>query len=309
MGNDFDIVSMSTTEEEQDNYHNVLEIYNKNKSTYYNSYLSSCMTYTNTSDLSDLSSLSDKTHNDTSRDYFECNTSENSKKDYFESSTSTSDVHDRFESSVSTASNSWVGDFMESSFHEQETPKNHAIIDCCTYSITDLYLVKDGTILCGGKKVNTNRHLKALCVFDGILYGIDKKKMLYMLDANYYGSLYWVFIKVKWFTKPIDCFSSTLDGNYLWVKSSTAAYLLNDKLEKTKCSNNHVRVYGKTMHHYIEFDHDAAHIYIDNKLVETRKGVKSGVIDYKNNVFLIKVDDKQYKDVKILKHKPYYIKA
>lgn len=250
----------------------------------------------------DISSLGDNT-NEQSSYLYDDSTYDNSTYD-----NSTNDQNSYINDNSTNNQSSWLNDYTDSSFHENINHKKQDVVDCCTYSITDLYLLKDGVILVGGKKVNTNRHLKSLCVFDGILYGIDKKKILYMLDANYYGSLYWVFLKVPWFHNQVDNFSATLDGSYIWIKSDSRAYLFNDKLEKKKINSNKVRVYGKTLQHFIEFDNEKVDIYIDDKLVESRKGIKSGVIDYKNNVYLVKMDDKQYKDVKILKHKPYYIK-
>jgi len=186
------------------------------------------------------------------------------------------------------------------------------IIDCCSYSDENLFLYKEGTIICQTRdeerQIHCNRHLKRLFVFDGELYGLTKST-LYVLSMNYYNTCYWVFSKVKWAPSSILYVNVTLDEKWIWIQTDQKCYLFDSHDKKIKYDCDYKRVYGVDQHTYLDFSISSqCHITINGKMVETVNDVISGVIDCHNQITFLYVDDQYlYKDIRIVNYKPYYI--
>jgi hypothetical protein len=200
------------------------------------------------------------------------------------------------------------------SFDIEETCRDDNIIDGCSYYDECFFLTHDGTIIGkqhkNNRKINCNRRLHHLVSFDGHSYAVDKKGTLCMLDITYYNTNYWVFKPVKWFKKKVKSVSTTLDSNYIWLQIGNKGYLYDTQLVKEKVKTHKRRVYGKTPDTYLEFDDNyICDVYINNRHIKTINNVLSGVIDWHNDIYLLNVSDKHiYNDIKIIKHKHYYIK-
>jgi len=190
------------------------------------------------------------------------------------------------------------------------------IIDCCSYSIENLFLIKDSHIICEHidkktiRKISNNRILTNIIYFSGNVYGKDKKGQLYILSTKHYESFYWIWEPVDWVPKNIQHLSVTLDQKYLFIQTFDKSYLFNDKHSKPEIiKTNHRRIYGKNKNTYLEIDnHDHCHIIIDDVNIKTIRNIISGVIDCYDNINLLSRSDlDKYCDIKILNHKYYYI--
>lgn len=186
------------------------------------------------------------------------------------------------------------------------------IIDCCSYSNEDLFLYHDGLIICQKyskneeRKIKPNRHLKRIIIFNDELYGLTKRG-LYVLSMNYYETCYWVFTLVKWAPKNIIDVNTTLDEKCLWIQTNKKCYLFDCHNHKTKFKCCYRRVYGLTKNSYLEFkNNNICDIIINNKVVNTIDDVTSGVIDHHHQITFLYNDD-QYKEIRMVNYKPYYI--
>lgn len=183
------------------------------------------------------------------------------------------------------------------------------IIDCCSYSDENLFLYRDGSIICQKhnqeRKINCNRHLKRIVVFDGEIYGMTKGD-LYVLSMDYYDTCYWVFTHVKWAPSNVVYVNVTLDEKCIWIETHKKCYLFDCHNNKTKYDCRYKRVYGLNKKSYLDFSDNQCRITINNKMVETVNDVTTGVIDCHNQITFVYVDD-QYKDIRIVNHKPYWI--
>ena len=190
------------------------------------------------------------------------------------------------------------------------------VIDCCSYSEENLYLIKNGQIICEhiytGKirKISNNRQLNAIFTFSGFVYAKDIKEKLYILSSKNYKSFYWVWEPVSWAPKHILYVSVTLDYKYLCLQTKDQMYLFNNEKPKPdiiKTSKRHI--YGKNKDTYLEIDkHHCCTIIIDGVKMKTINKIISGVIDCHDEVHLLYTSEQSiYQDIKILNHKHYYI--
>lgn len=182
----------------------------------------------------------------------------------------------------------------------------------CTFSNETLYLTREGFIYGDShhhmRKIQANRHLLRIIVFDGQLYGLTKHELA-ILSIDYYDTSFWVFKKVKWAPCDIVYVNTTLDEDYLWIQTKNKCYLIDCQGYKKKIKTCHKRVYGKNIKNYLEFNNQfECHIVINDKRMETVKGVMSGVMDYRNQIYFVDLNQQYlYCDVRLVNDKPYYI--
>jgi len=187
---------------------------------------------------------------------------------------------------------------------------------CCQYSDDIIYLLKDTSINCFNTSLSTtrhiknNRHLLTIVSYDGYLYSLDTYNHLYYLCNHYYDCNYWVWKRVKWAPQcgknyiQITHMNTTLNCDYLLLQTDNYSYLYNNcTFEKLKIIGK--RIYGKNINCYLEIEEYVCYVHIDNVIVKTYRDVKSGVLNYCNDVFLIKKYD-QLNHVTMINHKPYF---
>lgn len=144
--------------------------------------------------------------------------------------------------------------------------------------------------------------------FNNELYGVDKKGVLYILSTEYINHNYWIFIPIK-NLPPIYYINTTLDDNYLYIHSNGNNYLYDVEfnLVKQYSSPKH-RIYGNNLDTYLSIYNNVCTIYVNGYKMKRINNILSGVMDYKDDVFLLnEADGTIYSNIRILNHKPHYI--
>lgn len=185
------------------------------------------------------------------------------------------------------------------------------VIDCCSFSDYAIFLLSNGKILCHYKFYKTiycNRKLKHILSFNNELYGVDKYGNLYVLSMKYFDYNYWVFIRIE-NIPMIESISVTLDDNYMYIHNNNNNYIYDCNFNVVdKYKSDKFRIYGNNLNTYLSFNNNKCSIYVDDVKIQVIDNVLSGVIDYKNDVFLLKTEDIYlYTNIKLLNHIPYYI--
>lgn len=183
------------------------------------------------------------------------------------------------------------------------------IQDCCHYSNEIIYLLQDYSIICHHQSyryITNNRKLKSIVSYNGYLYGIDKKGILYVLSNDYYEMTYWIWKKVKGAPHHIEFINSTTNCNFLLLQTKDENYLYNACYEYQKIKIAGKRIYGKNDQCYMDIDKNNCHVYVDGCLIKSFKYILNGVMNHDNDIFLINIHDTEHKYVRLINYKPFY---
>lgn len=131
---------------------------------------------------------------------------------------------------------------------------------------------------------------------------------MYILSTEYIEHHYWVFIPIQ-HIPPVYYISVTLDDNYLYIHSAGNNYLYDTEFNLIKeYQSPKYRIYGNNLDTYLSIYDNICTIYVNGYKMKRMSNIVSGVIDYKDDVFLLNEEDTQfYKNIKLLNHKPHYI--
>lgn len=191
------------------------------------------------------------------------------------------------------------------------------LIDMCSYSKYNIYLLDNGDILVGDqntkyentqyKTIKNDIIASRIFNFRGYLYALSNKK-IYKLNNKYFDDSNW-----KWSIWnllqdfDIDFVSVTYNTKNLWVQSENMGMLIGKHKIKTKgFMENKIRIYGKDMNHYVTLDNSTATVYPSNEIINN---VGMIALNYYNEPFYIDSNTaKNYKRISIMNWQPYLIK-
>lgn len=141
------------------------------------------------------------------------------------------------------------------------------VIDACTYSNYNIYLLRDGKIIieeisdnnhgCQPRTVMSTIMLERVVAYDGTIFGVSEGRM-YMLSLSSLMTPIWKWEAQSSFPVSIIDLSVTDNEQWLWIQTKQEGYLYHRRLlvERKSYSPLERRVYGSDEHHYLELDRE-----------------------------------------------------
>lgn len=140
------------------------------------------------------------------------------------------------------------------------------VIDACTYSNYNIYLLRSGSIIveeigdCGSgnsRVVNSNIVAERIVAYDGTILAVHSGT-IYRLQLNSFSTSVWQWERDSLFPVNIIDLSVTDDGEWLWIQTKTEGYLFHRRIltERINYSSMERRIYGADRYHYLELDRE-----------------------------------------------------
>lgn len=205
------------------------------------------------------------------------------------------------------------------------------LIDCCTFSLFDVFLFEKSKILLThqkhnkyniSKKITCNINPTQICSFAGYLHCLFNGKLYYLenseLDNEYWN---WKLINKnqnKWTNSNINHISATLNEDFIWIQTQHKGFILNKNyfiikeiVYKNKIFKNNIpsirRVYGISLQNYVDIDIKNNKTTV-GKSKEILEKIVDCVIDHNNNLYYITREMlSKYKSIHLVNWKPIYV--
>lgn len=140
------------------------------------------------------------------------------------------------------------------------------VIDACTYSNYNIYLLRDGMIIVeeigdcndgNSRVVSSNVMAERIVAYDGTIFVVHAG-VLYRLQLNSFSTTVWQWERDSLFPVNIIDISVTDDCEWLWIQTKTEGYLFHRRTltERNTYSSMERRIYGADRYHYLELDRE-----------------------------------------------------
>jgi len=195
--------------------------------------------------------------------------------------------------------------------------KTGSVIDVATFSSSILFLLTDGRIIrkriSDGAKDIVSSNIKAVRLesFGGYLYAVFMGK-LYQLNNTSYEMSVWEWKPVSWAPDEIVYTSTNSTKDYLWLQTTKLSYLYDKNLSQintVRIPSELRRKYGPSTDHYVDYNPSICQATLyQNGQKTTLSDVCAVTYDqYGQPVELKRTQRKDFREIRILNWKPYYI--